>query len=125
MLDLDHFLDFARRRLSVAIEEWFRVMEWLLVISALSFAGKASDNAYIEIFAKLSVFALLFYVSVIYFEKFRRSFPIIPRQQRTKSRMLLRFMSHTSFFIVLSVFNYRLIAVAREFATNLAEKLNG
>jgi hypothetical protein len=38
------FLDVAYRRLKPGIEEWFRLMEWILVISALAFAATVTGH---------------------------------------------------------------------------------
>lgn len=63
-------LDFLSQHAEKIGNEWFKLMEWLLIISTLSFVSQLSDNLLIKGLWIVSVVILFIYCFFAYSEKY-------------------------------------------------------
>jgi formate hydrogenlyase subunit 3/multisubunit Na+/H+ antiporter MnhD subunit len=99
--------------------EWFRLMEWLLIISALATAAKYSDNTIIKALPWLSVGFLWLYVFFSYSERFIKSLEPLQEKAPSLKPILIRGL----IAIIISMFLFTLAnqfaQIAVEFANHL------
>ncbi len=99
-------------------KEWFQLMEWLLIIGALSAAAKFSAKPAIQLLPILSIVLLYLYVLFGYLGRYLRGLPgKSPRPPIWRTVLL-------SAVFLLSVFYFSSVigGAALEFATRLAGK---
>ena len=112
--------DVIYRRAVPGIEEWFRLMEWLLVISALALATGFSKNQYLPILVHISVFLFVVHCVFVLPERFMRSFPA-KVGGLSKPRRIFRAFVFLFVLVALILMAYRLVSIAREFGAELAQ----
>ncbi len=104
-------------------EEWFKLMEWLLIISALSFAGGLSNNTWVKALPYISIIILWVYIffgySGLYFDRLERS-----KLEITSLKVLLKYFVLASIVCIFLLQVARLFfSLANEVAVNLAIKI--
>jgi hypothetical protein len=112
--------DVLYRRAVPGIEEWFRLMEWLLVISALALATGFSNNQYLPILVHISVLLFVGHCVFVLPERFMRSFPTKVKGLSKPKRTFRAFVFLLVLF-ALMLMAYRLVSIAQEFGAELAK----
>jgi len=116
--------DFLAKWAHRAGSEWFRLMEWLLIISALSFAGGLSNNTWVKTLPYISIVVLVVYIffgySGLWFDSLQRS-----KKEITNLKALLKLFGLAMIVCIFLIYMARLFGeLANEFAVNLASKIH-
>jgi hypothetical protein len=116
-------LDFISRHAERIGNEWFKLMEWMLIIATLSFASKFSDNFLVKGLWVLSIAILFVYCLFGYTERYLKSIKPIDAEKATWKEIVKVFIRLSIVFLLIMFFSQKIAQLAWEFATTLSEKL--
>ena len=115
--------DFISRHAETIGNEWFKLMEWVLIIATLSFASKFSDNFIVKGLWVLSIGILFVYCLFGYYERYLQSLKPIDREKATWKDIVKAVIKFTIVFLLIFYFSQTIAKVAWEFATTLSTKI--
>lgn len=116
-------LNFISRHAERIGNEWFKLMEWILIIATLSFASKFSDNLIVKGLWVLSIVVLFVYCLFGYTERYLKSIKPIDIEKATWKQVVKVLIWSSIVFLVIIFFSHKIAQLAWEFATTLSEKL--
>lgn len=116
-------LDFISRHAETIGNEWFKLMEWMLIIATLSFVSKFSNNLFAKGLWVLSIVILFVYCLFGYTERYLKSIKPIDTEKASWKDILKRFIKSSIVFLLIMIFSQKISQLAWEFATKLSEKI--
>ncbi len=122
MSSQDSFEEVLYRRAAPGIEEWFRLMEWLLVISGLALLVGLSANPYLPIIVHISILLFVVHCAFVLPERFMRTLPALPKGT-SKGRRAFRVAAFLLSMFALLLMDYQLTGIAREFGAELTKSV--
>jgi len=122
MLDQKLF-DFIARHAESIGNEWFKLMEWVLIIATLSLASKFSDTLIVKGLWVLSIVILFVYCLFGYYERYLRSLKPVDKEKATWKDIAKVVIKSSIVFALIFFFSQNIAKVAWEFATTLATKV--
>ena len=119
----EKLFDFIARHAETIGNEWFKLMEWVLIIATLSLASKFSDNLIVKGLWVLSIVILFVYCLFGYYERYLQSLKPIDKEKATGREILKVVIRSLIVFLLIMFFSQNIAKVAWEFATTLSAKV--
>jgi len=120
-------LDFVSKHASVIGREWFRLMEWLLIITTLRFAAELSEDIFIQSLWFISIFILWGYIFFSYAEVVLKWMGPYPQESGDHRKDFKEFLLRGAWGLISGILLLLLAqgvsTIAFEFATKLASEL--
>jgi len=119
----ERLFDFTCRHAERIGNEWFKLMEWMLIIATLSFVSKFSDNFFVKGLWVLSIAILFVYCLFGYTERYLKSIKPIDAEKASWKEIVKRFIKFSIVFLLIMFFSQKIAQLAWEFATKLSGKI--
>lgn len=116
-------LDFISRHAERIGNEWFKLMEWMLIIATLSFASKFSENFLVKSLWLVSIVVLFIYVFFSYMEKYLNSIKPINTEKASWKEIAKALIKSSVVFLIIVFIGNKIAQLAWEFATTLSSKI--
>mgnify|MGYP001590600187 CR=1 FL=1 len=115
--------DFISRHAERIGNEWFKLMEWMLIIATLSFVSKFSDNFLVKGLWGLSIVILSVYCFFGYSERYLKSIKPIDAEKASWKEIVKVLIRLSIVLLVIVFFTQKIAQLAWEFATTLSTKI--
>ncbi len=115
--------DFVCRHAETIGNEWFKLMEWMLIIATLSFASKFSDNFFVKGLWILSIVIFFVYCLFGYTERYLKSTKPIDTEKTSWKEIVKAWIKFAIVFLLIMLFSQKMAQIAWEFATILSTKI--
>lgn len=123
-MTLFKLFDFVARYAKVVGDEWFKLMQWILIIGTLSFVTKFSNDPYIKGLWLISVVIMFVYILFGYLKQYIKSLEPIEPEKVSLGKILRIVFQGAAICLLVMFFAQKMASVAWEFATKLSTKLN-